>query len=172
VQLSEFAFTFDRNAASRGFSAIAAPNVGRQDHEIVLFKLSTTQPLDSIISALAAGGPDAPPPPGVDFAGFAEAGPGEQATIVYTSPLAAGRYMMLCFFPDTAGHGTPHVFLGMRAEFTVGASSGITPPSTGDAGLAADKGGSPLTLLLAVALTVASLGCGGLAALVRVRRDA
>ena len=43
--------------------------------------------------------------------------PGTDTTAVFTEPLAAGRYAMLCFVSDA--EGVPHAALGMINEFTI-----------------------------------------------------
>ena len=44
--------------------------------------------------------------------------PGDTRNIVFTDSLPDGRYVMLCFLPDT--DGAPHVSKGMWKEFRVG----------------------------------------------------
>ena len=47
-------------------------------------------------------------------------GPGDESDVALAEPLSAGRYGLVCFFPDTEDpEMTPHAFLGMTAEFTV-----------------------------------------------------
>ena len=158
LKLQEYAFVYDKDAASGGNVAFQAQNVGTQEHEMLLVKvdesLSTSDLLDTLSNEDGSG-----PPPFEDFGflGFLE--PGESATAALAHPLAPGKYVFLCFVPDAAD-GTPHAFKGMVSDFIVGGgSSPITPPSTGDAGLLA-SGGSANYSLGAVGLLLISLGLG------------
>jgi len=46
--------------------------------------------------------------------------PGQEVDMAFDQPLEAGRYMLVCFFPDTDDpEGTPHAFKGMLSEFTI-----------------------------------------------------
>lgn len=55
------------------------------------------------------------------FVGGTDADPGDTTNIVFTKPLAPGRYLLACFVPDeTEGeNGTPHALKGMYKEFTI-----------------------------------------------------
>src|SRR5690606_17404959 len=64
--------------------------------------------------------------------------PGASGTVVLPETLPAGRYAFVCFLP--APDETPHAVLGMVSQFNVGAGGGMTPPGTGDAGLANSDG--------------------------------
>jgi plastocyanin len=164
VNLRDFAFDFSAAAAAAGPSAFHFTNTGTQEHEAVFVKLNSSRSLADIANELLQGGPDAPPPADVAFFDADEAGPGESFDFVLTSALPAGRYAFFCFFPDKTT-GQPHVALGMRAEFTVGAGggSGILPPNTGDAGLAARRPDHATFTYAGLALlAIAGLGAGGL----------
>jgi hypothetical protein len=167
VRLQEFAFVYDRAQASAGPVAFRVSNVGRQEHELVLFRITSNQTLQQIIQS---AGPDEEPE-GIEFEGFTFAEPGDQGTIVFTRALANGRYGMVCFIPDT--DGTPHAFKGMLSEFTVtgstsGGGSGIAPPSTGDAGL---KSADYTLSIAALAVAGVLFGLGGATAVVARRRS-
>jgi hypothetical protein len=59
---------------------------------------------------------------GVEFIGGTnDVAAGESSNIVFVAPLEAGRYVMVCFLPDTdeGPEGTPHFAKGMVKEFTV-----------------------------------------------------
>ena len=136
-------------------------NIGAQTHEIAVAKLNTDDTLDKFVAAVA-GLEDVPE--GAEFIGVAAPiEPGTSGNLVFTEPLSAGRYALVCFFPDTSSEEeTPHAFLGMVSEFTVG-GAGITPPSTGDAGLAAGSSHVSLALLVGVATLFAVVtGAGAL----------
>ena len=162
VRLQEYAFVYDRAAVAGGNVAFRVANVGVEEHELALVRLDTTVPLLELIESEGE-------PEGVQSLGAVFADPGEQTAFVMTEPLRAGRYAMLCFFPDAAG--TPHAFLGMVSEFNVGAGTGtgggtISPPSTGDAGLL----GVGANALLPIGLTATVLLFAG-AGLVRARQS-
>jgi hypothetical protein len=72
---------------------------------------------------------------------------------------------LICFVE--AADGTPHAFLGMISEFSIGQAAGggstpITPPSTGDAGLLGTGSGTATWLVLGVAFLLMSAGAAGL----------
>ena len=151
MKLVEYAFVYDKAQMAQGNVALGVRNAGVEEHEVALVRLNTSKSLDEVLQTAE---PDAPPE-GIELVGvFAPIVPGQQIDIVLTEPLSAGRYAFVCFFP--APDGTPHAFLGMRSEFTV--DGGISPPSTGDAGLAQ---GSELKWLVASG----GLGLGALVGL-------
>jgi hypothetical protein len=157
VRGQEFAFVYDRSAFSTGNVAIDFRNVGRQEHELILVKIERPESLQAILQS--SGPDDEGPPPGIIDIGGVFAEPGERTSMVFTQSLAAGRYGMLCFIPDPASD-TPHAFLGMISEFTVGpgAASGgggtITAPRTGDAGLAGTGGYEFVAIAALLALSL------------------
>jgi len=67
---------------------------------------------------VAAEGRDAP---GVTFVAGTGADPGQKNNLVFAEPLESGRYLMICFRPDTTEgpNGTPHAVKGMVREFAV-----------------------------------------------------
>jgi hypothetical protein len=147
VLLDEYEFIFDPSTITAGDTvAFPVENIGEEAHEFVLFRLTTEAPLLELLES------EEEEPEGIEFLAFAEADPGESNVAVPSQPLAAGRYGVVCFFP--APDGTPHAFLGMTAEFNVGAGGGtvtpITPPNTGECGLAG--AGDPLPRNAAIAL--------------------
>jgi hypothetical protein len=157
LETREFSFVFDRNAAAAGNIAFDIRNTGQQPHEVILARI----PADLNLAA-AVMLPE--PPAGVEDVGFVGPfDPGARTTMVFTEPLAPGRYALLCFIPDPAT-GAPHAVLGMFAEFTVGPTA-IRPPATGDAGLAA----STNSWLGLVALAVLALSSGATLVAVRLR---
>jgi hypothetical protein len=155
VSLKEFSFTYNAAAAAAGPTAFHFTNDGTQEHEAVFVQITDNKPLTDIIGVLAAGGPDAPPPPDVNFINANEAPPGSSFDFVLSNRLPAGRYAFICFFTDAAT-GQPHALLGMRSEFTVGAGggTGILPPNTGSAGLKAAAANQPVPYFALAALTL------------------
>ena len=111
----EFAFNIDTAALAAATEpvAIAIDNIGTQPHELAIIRVPAgadvlalfERPGGSEIELIAQGGP---------------LEPGESLNLVFTQPLEPGRYVILCFLPDTTEgpEGTPHVFKGMLAEFT------------------------------------------------------
>lgn len=155
VQLREFSFSFDKSAVASGNFALAGTNVGAQFHEIALAKI----PANANLQELLETEEDVP---GFEFIGAVFMAPGESAKMVFSSPLAAGRYAMVCFIPDEKTD-TPHAFLGMVSEFNVtgGGSSGggtIAPPNTGDGGLGGGSGSQYALLVLGLFSLVAAGG--------------
>jgi uncharacterized cupredoxin-like copper-binding protein len=117
VDLNEFAFglrTTDITDAA-GPVALVANNVGEQEHEIGLARI----PADANLDELLRTEEDVP---GFEFLGGAgPVEPGDTANLVLTRPLEPGRYVLVCFLPDTAegSDGEPHAFKGMVSEFIV-----------------------------------------------------
>jgi hypothetical protein len=151
LRLQEYAFVYDRNQLANGNVAFRVSNVGREPHEVVLTRLA---PDVNFLQAIQSDDP----PPGVEIiANAGPYGPGEGTNLVFTQPLSAGRYGLVCFI--SAPNGLPHAFLGMVSEFTVaGGGTTIRPPSTGDAGLASRESTALRTGMLASGLLGLSLG--------------
>jgi hypothetical protein len=117
LQTVEFAFRFDATAVSRGKVAFAVQNAGTQDHEAVLLKIPANANLQQILQQSSE---DQGPPPGVDFYGQVSVHPGDRFNMVLTKDLVAGRYAMVCFFPDVNDpQHTPHALKGMVTDFTI-----------------------------------------------------
>jgi len=116
VDLNEFAFGTDVTAitGATGVFALEAKNVGKQRHMLALARV----PADANIEELLKQ----EDPAEVEFiASVDDVAPGTSKSLVFVKPLDAGRYVMVCFLPDTdeGEEGTPHVFKGMLKEFTV-----------------------------------------------------
>jgi hypothetical protein len=114
LKLSEFAFDFDASAITSGDIAFRAENVGEQPHEIAIARVPEDLDLEEALQSEET-------PPGVEDIAFVEPlDPGAKTNVVFTEALEPGRYVLLCFLPDEEDpEGTPHVFKGMQAEFTV-----------------------------------------------------
>jgi hypothetical protein len=163
LRLQEYAFVYDADAVRSGNFAFQVSNIGEESHEVVIFEITSGDSLGDVVESIAASGEEETPE-GVEFitfGGFFD--PGEEGTTLLPEPLDAGSYGLICFVP--APDGTPHAFLGMVSEFTVGTGAGgggtITPPSTGDGGLVSGAGTSD-RLLLAAAATLTLAGAIGL----------
>ncbi len=117
LDLNEFAFVGDTTKFGSGSGAIAvsASNVGTQRHELAMAKI----PADAVIDDLLKSDANVP---GFEFQGvIGPIEPGKSNNLVFTEALTPGRYVMVCFLPDTTagGDGTPHALKGMIKEFTV-----------------------------------------------------
>ena len=117
VDLNEFAFglrTTDITDAT-GPIALVGNNVGEQEHEMGLARI----PADANLDELLRTEEDVP---GFEFiGGVGPIEPGDTASLVLTAPLEAGRYVLVCFLPDTAegSDGEPHAYKGMVSDLTV-----------------------------------------------------
>jgi hypothetical protein len=118
VEANEFAFEFDPAAITDGNIVLTTENTGAQVHELVLAKIPADADLMELIQSEE-------PPEGVeDVGGLYPIPAGATVDMAFTEPLESGRYAMLCFLPNTdealGEVGTPHAFLGMVNEFTIG----------------------------------------------------
>jgi len=115
LSLNEFAFGFNRNdIPADGNFAFAASNVGEQNHQIALEKI----PADLDVEAALMSDEPAEGTEEIAYAGPLT--PGDEFNLVFDEPLEPGRYLMVCFFPDTDDpEETPHALKGMWADFEV-----------------------------------------------------
>jgi len=115
----EFTFAFDADAAAGGDVAFAIENVGEEPHEVVIERVPADLDIAGAIQAYLETGED---PEGTEAVAYVQPiAPGEEMTLVFTGPLPAGRYAVLCFVADTEDpEGTPHAAKGIFGEFTVG----------------------------------------------------
>ena len=177
MELGEYYFDYNEDAinAADGNFAFAVANVGDEPHEVIVVEITSDESLLNLLLSSPAESEE--PPEGIEevaFGGFFE--PGQEGSVIFEDALSPGRYGLLCFVE--APDGTPHAFLGMISEFTVGSgpvappaptvSPGgpITPPNTGDAGLLGAEQSTAGWLVLGLALT---LVLGGTVGLVRSR---
>ena len=181
MQLDEYAFIYNKDAinAADGNFAFDVTNVGEEPHEIIVVEITSD---DSLLNLLLSSPEESEEPPEgievISFGGFFE--PAQDGTVVFEEALSPGRYGLLCFVE--ASDGTPHAFLGMISEFTVGSGpveppaptvkpgsgGGITAPNTGDAGLLDSGQNRASWLVLGLALT---LVVGGTVGIVRSRTE-
>ncbi len=163
LAMREFAFQLSQASFANGNIAFRLSNAGAQPHEVFIMKVPSDLNLAQFVQT------EGPPPAGVEEVGFRTPIAGGTSTVVtFTEPLAPGRYALLCFVPDIAGDFAPHAVKGMFASFTVGAGA-ITPPSTGDAGLA-DGPALSIGWLLAGGALLGLISIGGGMALAFRRR--
>jgi hypothetical protein len=115
VNMNEFAFNLDTADIPDGQFSFRFTNGGQQPHQAIIQKI----PADLDLQAALAS--DEEPEDVVNVAGMAPMEPGSSETVVFANKLEPGRYVLLCFVPDTAEgpDGTPHAFKGMVKEFSV-----------------------------------------------------
>jgi len=116
VDMNEFAFGTDVTAiaGATGVFALEAKNVGKQPHMLALARVPADANIEELLKQEDS--------PDVEFiAGVDDVAPGSSKNLVFAKPLDAGRYVMICFLPDTdeGEEGTPHFMKGMLKEFTV-----------------------------------------------------
>ena len=120
VDLDEFSFEFDPADIKNGNLAFRADNIGKQEHELVVLQVPPSYTAQQLLGAL-----DQDIPAGVEIIGFAMADSGDKTNLVFTEALAQGKYMMVCFLPDTDDPmGAPHALKGMISEFTISSQGG------------------------------------------------
>jgi hypothetical protein len=137
VELGEFFFDYEASEIpSDGNVAFQVENAGDQPHELALLRVSeenANTPLDQLLQSEGAPG---------EFIAFG--GPwesGVETNMVFTQALDSGRYVMVCFLPDTTDpEGTPHAFKGMVSEFTITGESASGTGSEAGAGGASSGG--------------------------------
>lgn len=116
VDMNEFAFGTDVTAitGATGVFALEAKNVGKQTHMLGLARVPADANIEELLKQEDS--------PDVEFiAGVFDVAPGSSGNVVFVKPLDAGRYVMVCFLPDTdeGEEGMPHFMKGMIKEFTV-----------------------------------------------------
>jgi len=114
LELNEFSFEFDTQKTRGGGFAFSIKNSGDQAHEVVLVKVPEDLDIEAALESEDQ-------PEGVeDIASNGPFPPGDEGTLVFDEPLEPGRYVLLCFLPDSEDpEGTQHANKGMWAEFTV-----------------------------------------------------
>jgi hypothetical protein len=114
VDMTEFQFIFSPADFQSGAPIeVVARNVGGQEHEIAFVKAPDDLDLQAALES-----PEEPE--GLVFLGFVAGKPGETFNFATTNNLEPGRYVMVCFFPDTSDPAeTPHALKGMTADFRI-----------------------------------------------------
>ena len=109
VTATEYAFEFQ--PPSTGAASFVMTNEGEEPHIMSIGKLNEGVTLDE---ALEADDPASV----LEWEAVSDiAQPGEEVVLTFAE-LTPGSYAMVCFIP--APDGEPHVFKGMREEFTIG----------------------------------------------------
>jgi len=108
---TEYKFTFDAAAITDGNIAFNVSNIGGEQHVVDLAKIPEDLDIEQALQSEDE-------PPGIEEVGNIEPlKPGGGTTMVFTEPLAPGRYAMICWVE--AADGEPHYLKGMWAEFTI-----------------------------------------------------
>ena len=122
ITLGEFSFTLPAKFDGKGLVDVS--NQGQQVHELVILKLNPGKTLDDAKGFLLIP-PGTPPPAGPPpftavpgLGGITGISSGRNAWLDMN--LAAGNYVLFCFFPDTSTPALlPHALKGMTKEFTI-----------------------------------------------------
>jgi uncharacterized cupredoxin-like copper-binding protein len=121
IVLGDFSFTVPKGFTGKGTLDIS--NQGNQVHEMILVKLAPGKTLaDAKKFFLTPPGtpPPAGPPPFAAIPGIGGiTGISSQQHAWLDLNLTAGKYVLICFFPDTTKGGLPHALEGMVKEFTI-----------------------------------------------------
>lgn len=107
-------FRFVGPSELRAGQTVRVVNVGRQTHELGLYRLEGAATPEDLVAAFERADPQ---PPTKEGAGLGGVRPGGEATFVL--PRTPGSYALVCFFPDTSGSGKTHVHLGMLSRLTL-----------------------------------------------------
>jgi hypothetical protein len=111
LALTEYKFNFDEAAIADGNIAFNVSNIGVEQHFVDISKIPADLDIEQALRS------EEEPEGTEEIGGTDVLEPGDEMTIVLAEPLAAGRYVMLCFVE--AADGEPHALKGMWAEFTI-----------------------------------------------------
>ncbi len=95
-----------------GHTSFILVNEGKQDHELVIFKLKTQRSARQVLRLSQKEGRKL-----VEEVGGTFARPGQTSRNPVRARLSAGDYALVCFVP--AAGGTPHYAKGMVSEISV-----------------------------------------------------
>ncbi|MCA1598983.1 MAG: hypothetical protein LC769_08175 [Chloroflexi bacterium] len=115
VQLKDFKFAQFPQHLNAGMTTFKLTNPSPMAHEMALIKLLQGKTIDDVKKALSNPGP--PPAWALTEGGMDSMSP--QTTGWLTLNLTPGRYVAVCFMPDTTKHGEPHAAEGMITAFSV-----------------------------------------------------
>ena len=128
IEAKEYAFVLEEGEVP-GEIAFTFRNVGKEQHEITLFKgpddLDIEQAADDLANVDGSELDNVPDGYKVDHIAFAEAGDSED--VAFAEPMPAGTYVLACYIPqggfpesgDPDPNAKPHFQLGMRALLSV-----------------------------------------------------
>jgi hypothetical protein len=114
IRLTDYAFQLSQ-PLSAGKHVVRVENTGAQGHEIVIAALAPGKTVQDF-TAWEAGGENGPVPTGRWLGGLTTIDAGAHSQ--FTTTLAPGNYLLLCFWPD-AKDGKPHIEHGMAREIAV-----------------------------------------------------
>lgn len=115
VTITEADFRFGLSTPiSAGTRTIRVVNEGALPHEVVVVKLAPGATVKDFAAAFEPGASG--PPPGQPIGGIV--GMDRGGSGFFRARFEAGRYGLLCFFPDPES-GAPHFAKGMALDFTV-----------------------------------------------------
>ncbi len=117
IRLTDYDFVVPR-ALTSGRHSIAVTNAASQPHMMVVNRFPVGHPAGQGTKEFLAWAfdPQGRPAPGEPVGGVTEIAPG--ATAVMQADLSPGRYLLICFSPDTKD-GKPHFMHGMQKEIIV-----------------------------------------------------
>ena len=117
IRLTDYDFVIPR-ALTRGRHSIAVTNAASQSHMLVLHRFPSDYAAGKGTKEFLAwaNDPKGLPAPGEAAGGVTEIPPG--ATVIMREDFAAGRYLLICFVPDSKD-GKPHFMHGMQKEIIV-----------------------------------------------------
>lgn len=114
IDANEFAFGFNPEDITSGKVSFEIANVGKQPHHFVLEQIPDDLDIETALQS------EEDPEGAVHIGATPPWDPGKTYNIVFTADLEPGRYVMLCFMPDTDDpEGTPHAFKGMYKDFRI-----------------------------------------------------
>ncbi len=113
IRLTDYDFQLSQSLTA-GKHLVRVENAGAQGHEIVIAALAPGKTLQDFI-AWEAGGEKGALPTGQWLGGVTTIDAGAHSQ--FTTTLASGNYLLLCFWPD-AKDGKPHLMHGMAKQIT------------------------------------------------------
>ncbi len=111
LKMLEYQFDFDESAITSGDIAFTVENIGGEEHFADLSRVPADLDIEQALQS------EEEPAGVVNIGSTDPIEPGGEANMVFAEPLAAGRYVLLCFIE--AADGEPHAFKGMVGEFTI-----------------------------------------------------
>jgi len=116
ITLVDFGYAGPTEADAGG--RLEVVNGGEQVHELALYRLNDGVTASDFAAALAGPSGQPPgPPPVTPAGGVGGIKPGSTASL--DLPDEPGRYALICYYPDVAGDGRPHLAHGMVSEITL-----------------------------------------------------
>ncbi len=118
IDLTEFDFLVD--SGFKGVGTVSITNVGKQVHELVIYKIADGKTLADVKKFLfvpPGAKPPAGKPPFTAVGGVTGVSP--KQTAYAPMILAPGKYALVCFLPDPAKDNQPHALEGMIKEITI-----------------------------------------------------